>query len=166
MTEDAKTIAELRVLVGYLGEQQPAWWPSQFYSSQADAFLRPVFARTTALAQYHGVTAAAARKHDEFIGVGRIFHLFRLPEVFEQSAAAVFADPAYAEHLRAAIGNREDALARLGALAGSRRSATEGPIVVGDLGSGLVGALQTCAGLYFDAFNRGIRTYPYLREAS
>uniref|UniRef100_UPI0039B77F6C BrxE family protein n=1 Tax=Pseudomonas sp. P1B16 TaxID=2986074 RepID=UPI0039B77F6C len=87
MIKDAQTIAELRVLVGYLGEQQPAWWSSQFFSPTAAAFLGPVFARSTTLAQYQGVTAAAARKHEEHIGEGRTFHLFRLPEIFEQSAA-------------------------------------------------------------------------------
>ncbi|WP_312352348.1 BrxE family protein [Pseudomonas sp.] len=165
MIKDAKTIAELRVLIGYLGEQQPAWWPSQFYSPNAAAFLGPVFARSTALAQYQGVTAAAARKHEAHIGEGRSFHLFRLPEIFEQSAASVFADKASEASIRATVTSRDQALARLAELAGQAASATEGPVVVGDLRDGLGDSLKSCAALYLDAFNKGIQCFPYLREA-
>ena len=82
MNTIATTIAELRVLVGYLGEKgQANWWGSEFFSATATAFLAPIFNRSLFLAQYQGATAAAAKVHDEAIGVGRIFHLFRLPAV-------------------------------------------------------------------------------------
>lgn len=165
MIKDAKTIAELRVLVGYLGEQQPIWWPSQFFSPIASAFLGPVFTRSTVLAQYHGVTAAAARKHEEHIGEGRTFHLFRLPEIFEQSAAGVFADKDFEVSIRASVASRDEALVRLAELAGQVTSANEGPVVVGDLTDELGDALKSCAALYLDAFSKGIQCFPYLREA-
>lgn len=165
MIKEAQTITALRVLVGYLGEQQPVWWPSQFYSPNAAAFLGPVFARSTVLAQYQGVTAAAARKHDEYIGEGRTFHLFRLPEIFEQSAAAVLADKAFEASILASVSSRDQALVRLADLAGQTASASEGPVVLGDLADELGNALKFCAALYFDAFNRGIQCFPYLREA-
>ncbi len=165
MTPDAQTIAELRVLVGYLGEQQPAWWPSQFFGPTAAAFLIPVFARSTALAQFQGVTAAAARKHEEHIGEGRTFHLFRLPEIFEQSAAGVFSDKAFEASIRASVASRDQALARLAELAGGTASASEGPVVVGDMTDELGDALKACAALYLDAFSKGIQCFPYLREA-
>lgn len=165
MIKDAKTIAELRVLVGYLGEQAPAWWPCQFFSPTAAAFLGPVFTRSTALAQYQGVTAAAARKHEEHIGEGRTFHLFRLPEIFEQSAAAVFADKDFEASIRTSVASRDQALARLAELAGGAASSSEGPVVVGDLTDELGDALKSCAALYLDAFSKGIQCFPYLREA-
>lgn len=165
MIKDAKTIAELRVLVGYLGEQQPAWWPSQFFSTTAAAFLGPVFTRSMALAQYQGVTAAAARKHEEHIGEGRTFHLFRLPEIFEQSAASVLADKTFEGSLRSSIASREQALARLEELSGQVACASEGPVVVGDMGAELGDTLKYCAALYRDAFSKGIQCFPYLREA-
>ena len=78
-------IVGLRLAVGLLGEQeQSAWWPSGFLGRHAQAFLGPVFGSKTRMAQYHGVTEAACRIHDEKIGVGRVFHLFRLPESIEQ----------------------------------------------------------------------------------
>ena len=80
MNAIATTIAELRVLIGYLGEKgQANWWGSEFFSTTAAAFLAPIFNRSLFLAQYQGATAAAAKIHDEAIGVGSIYHLFRLP---------------------------------------------------------------------------------------
>lgn len=38
---------------------------------RAPAFLTPVFARTAFRAQGNGVTAAAARVHEDAIGIGR-----------------------------------------------------------------------------------------------
>lgn len=163
MTHDAQTVAELRVLVGYLGEQAPPWWSSQFFSPDAAAFLAPVFARSLFQAQSQGVTGAATRLHDEFIGVGRSFHLFRLPEVFEQSVATALADPQFEAAVRPHIASREQALARLDELA-SAATANEGPMIVGDFDVTLDGALATIAGMYLDAFNKGIKTFPYLRE--
>ena len=80
MNSISATISELRVLVSYLGEKgQANWWGSEFFSNTATAFLGPIFNRSLFLAQYQGATAAAAKVHDEAIGVGRIYHLFRLP---------------------------------------------------------------------------------------
>jgi len=165
MITEAKTVAELRMLVGFLGEQQPAWWTSQFFSPSASAFLSPVFTRSMPLAQYQGVTAAAARLHDEFIGIGgRTFHLFRLPEIYEQSAASALADQVFVEQLRPWITSKDEALARLAQLA-SAGTADEGPQNVGDLDDDLPQTLKTMAGLYLDAFRKSIKTFPFLREA-
>ena len=93
-----REITRLRMIVGYLGEKgQHNWWSSEFFSPTAPAFLNPVFGKTATLAQYHGVKEAARRVHDTHIGVGRVFHLFRLPESMEQ---AIF------EVLTGRLGNR------------------------------------------------------------
>ncbi|MCP1675694.1 hypothetical protein J2T57_002844 [Natronocella acetinitrilica] len=164
MIKDATTLIELRVLVGYLGEQEPAWWASNFFAPTAEAFLSPVFGRSAKQAQYHGVLEAARRVHDERIGVGRTLHLFHLPEGFEQSAASLVADrekgAAHFEH----TGSVEHVQARLEVLA-SPQKAQEGPLLVGDFGGNLEEHLPTVAGLYLDAFRKGIQTFPYLREA-
>lgn len=165
MSNTFETIAVLRVLVGYLGEQNPSWWPSQFFSPNANAFLGPVFARSTLLAQYQGVTAAAARKHEEHIGEGRTFHLFRLPEIFEQSAAGIFSDETFESRIHTLVASRDQALSCLAGLAGGPVSASEGPVVVGDLTDELSDALESFAALYLDAFNKGIQCFPFLREA-
>lgn len=165
MVTEAKVIAEIRLLVGFLGEQQPAWWPSQFFSPTAAAFLGPVFARSMALAQYQGVTAAAAIKHEEHIGEGRTFHLFRLPEIFEQSAASLFADKTFEESIQGSIASRDIALARLADIAEQPGVASAGPMIVADMTAELGDTLKSCAALYLDAFSKGIQCFPYLREA-
>lgn len=164
MITEAKTIAELRMLVGFLGEQQPAWWPSQFFSPSASAFLSPVFTRSMPLAQYQGVTAAAARLHEEFIGIGRTFHLFRLPEIYEQSASSVLTAQTFVDQVRPCISSKDAAVARLEELA-IAGAANEGPQIVGDFDDNLSQSLMVMAGLYLDAFRKGIKTFPYLREA-
>lgn len=66
----ASTIAELRVLIGYLGEKNQAhWWGGELLSPSATAFLAPIFNRSLFLAQYQGSSRAAAKVHDEAIGV-------------------------------------------------------------------------------------------------
>ena len=100
MNAIATTIAELRVLIGYLGEKDQAnWWGCEFFSATATAFLAPIFNRSLFLAQYQGATAAAAKVHDEAIGVGRIYHLFRLPT----SRSLV---PTYEEQRRSSLKTR------------------------------------------------------------
>ncbi|MDZ7854168.1 MAG: BrxE family protein [Halomonas sp.] len=164
MIKDAATLAELRVLVGYLGEQSPAWWGSHFFGSSAMAFLMPVFGRSAHQAQYQGVLEAARRIHDEHIGVGRTLHLFHMPEHYEQGAAQLIADRERGEALFAHTDSPERAQARLEALSSSQQ-AEEGPVLVGDFNGSLDSQLAAMAGLYLDAHRRGIQCYPYLREA-
>ncbi|WP_026338800.1 BrxE family protein [Thioalkalivibrio sp. AKL7] len=164
MIKDATTLAELRLLVGYLGEQEPTWWSSSFLSPTATAFLSPVFGRSAQQAQYQGVLEAARRVHDERIGVGRTLHLFHLPEGYEQAVASLVADRERGVELFAHADTPERAQARLETLS-STQPAEEGPVLVGDFGVELDVQLASIAGLYLDAFRRGFQTYPYLREA-
>lgn len=161
----ARTIAELRVLVGYLGEKgQTNWWCSEFFSATATAFLAPIFNRSLFLAQYNGATAAAAKVHDEAIGVGRIYHLFRLPIGLEQASADALNDAAFVQTLQTKLTNRELALARLAELAEKAESASAGPVSLGLMSQDLKAELQRAAGFYCAAFSSGIQTFPYVRE--
>jgi hypothetical protein len=165
MTSLPIKIAELRVLVGYLGEKgQSSWWTSEFFSGTAAAFLAPIFNRSVFLAQYQGATAAAAKVHDEAIGVGRIFHLFRLPIGLEQAAADTLNDPSFVQSLQDGLASREQALARLTALATSHEAASPGPVSLGKMGDDLGVELNRAAGVYGSAFKLGIQSYPYIRE--
>lgn len=77
-------LAELRIYVAFLGEKDHQnWWPSSFLSYSGEAFLTPAFPKTSALARVNGASKAAQIAHDEHIGVGEVFHLFRLPENIE-----------------------------------------------------------------------------------
>lgn len=165
MNTIAATIAELRVLIGYLGEKgQANWWGSEFFSSTAAAFLAPIFNRSLFLAQYQGATAAAAKVHDEAIGVGRIYHLFRLPIGLEQASADALNDAAFVQTVQAKLANRELALARLAELAEKPESASPGAVSLGQMSQDLGAELQRAAGFYCSALTAGIQTFPYMRE--
>ena len=157
-------IARLRMIVGYLGEKgQHCWWSSEFFSATAPDFLNPVFGKTAALAQYHGVKEAARRVHDEHIGIGRVFHLFRLPESIEQAIFEVLQDPAITDSLRRDIESHDAAAAALKAFVGSTGSLHEGPMQIGTV-SDLeeIRWLSDAASCYAAAFNSGSRSFPYL----
>jgi len=158
-------IAEMRILVGYIGEKgQANWWGCEFFSASADAFLAPIFNRSLFLAQYQGATAAAAKVHDEAIGVGRIYHLFRLPIGLEQASADALNDATFIQTVKARLANRELALTRLAELAGKAESASAGPVSLGQMSQDLKAELQRAAGFYCAAFTSGIQTFPYIRE--
>lgn len=165
MSEHLKRASELRVLVGYLGEQHAVWWPSQFFSPRAAAFLTPVFSRSTFQAQCQGVAAAAARLHDEVIGLGRTLHLFRLSEVFEQSIASLLGDASFQQDVKTHLASPEAALKRLEELASATTTAIEGAMSLeGNLVEAPDSVLGALAGIYLDAFRRSIKTFPFLRE--
>src|SRR3954454_9492438 len=96
-------LSRLRIAVGHLGEQQPRWWASNYFGPGSDAFLSPVFPRTTALARYHGVVLAAAKINDEHTGVGRLYHLFRLPEDLEHALHVALQDRRFADSVSSAV---------------------------------------------------------------
>ena len=88
-TTQAQELLELRLLIAFLGERsQFAWWASSFFDNTSKPFLEPVFGKTAKLTQYHGAVEAARRVHDEHIGVGEVFHLFRMPEENEEDLHA------------------------------------------------------------------------------
>lgn len=77
-------IISLRIAVSILGEKaDPKWWNSNWFSKSSDSFIKPVFGNEFGVTIYHGSLEASKRVHDQRIGVGRVFHLFRLPEEME-----------------------------------------------------------------------------------
>src|SRR5262245_1331459 len=155
----------LRLLVGYLGEAPHfGWWQTTLLQPTSRPFLDPVFARTSKLAQYHGVREAARRLHDEHIGLGRVFHLFRLPEEIERDLHRRVEEQTGVESLFGSLATKETALSALAALAeGDRDEAAEGPISVGKAKELFTNkAIKEMARCYSAAFERGLRSYPYV----
>lgn len=166
MNQIAILIAELRIIVGFLGEKQQAnWWGSEFFSESATTFLAPIFNRSLFLAQYQGATAAAAKVHDDDIGIGHTYHLFRLPIGLEQASSDVLNDRKFTQALQGNLGSREQALTRLAELATKQETASPGPLSLGLMQDDLGAQLQRAAGVYHSAFKLGIKSFPYLREA-
>lgn len=159
---------QLRLLVGYLGEAPHfGWWQTTLMQTMSRQFLDPVFARTGKLAQYHGVREAARRLHDEHIGIGRVFHLFRLPEEMERELHRRIEERIGSESLFDALANKENALSVLALLADGDREVAEGPVSVGKADDLLTSkTIKEIARCYKGAFNQGVKSYPYLLPLS
>jgi hypothetical protein len=159
-------IVGLRLAVGFLGEQeQSAWWPSSFLGRHAQTFLNPIFGSNTRMAQYNGVTEAACRVHDERIGVGRVFHLYRLPETIEQWISNAFQEGSLPEDVTRRFDSTEAADSILAGLAKGRAVATPGPVRLG--GADMINSrdgVALLAATYRAAFQTGIKCYPYFTD--
>jgi hypothetical protein len=159
-------IIGLRLAVGVLGEHgQAAWWPSMFLGQHANAFLSPIFGSKTRMAQYHGVTEAACRVHDERIGVGRVFHLFRLPETIEQRMSTAFQEDGLSWDMTRCFESTEGAESILAGLAKGPVAVKPGPVRLG--GADMINSSEgvaLVAATYRAAFDAGIKCYPYLTD--
>ncbi|WOG28772.1 MULTISPECIES: BrxE family protein [unclassified Endozoicomonas] len=168
MNKQAKyLIAELKLLIGFLGEKsQFNWWESNFLSSSSNAYLTPTYPRTILLAQYHGVSEAALAVHDRFIGTGINYHLYRLPDSIEREIATAVQELSSSAHLRSTLISIDTALSRLAELA-SQEEAEDGPVDIGSFSDAdLEQLIKSSAGYYADAFTQGITCYPFMRGAN
>lgn len=159
-------IARLRIIVGYLGERDHyAWWQSSFFGPGSRAFLQPVFGRTQLVAQCNGVTRAAAVVHDERIGVGHVYHLFRLPEDVEQALHRALHERALGQRLAAACASKDAALDYLANEASAPDGAAVGPVRVGAAGDlRNPASWRVVATQYRRAYLQGIEVYPYFAD--
>ena len=167
MKKVIETCYKLRLAVGYLGEKnQHDWWPSAFLAGTGSAFLLPIFPRSANLAAYHGVVEAARLLHDKHIGIGRVFHLFRLPEEMEHELHHGVHRLDLSDWRSDALRSPEAATGELERLASGGLTAPEGPVRVGTRRSLWKNdSIEDVARHYVDAFRRGIRCFPYFTES-
>jgi hypothetical protein len=154
----------LRLIVGYLGERENFnWWSTEFFSGSSRQFLEPAFPKTYPLAQYHGVSEAARRLHDDHIGKGQVLHLFRLPEELEHNLHNLMLQELPADDLLEVLKDKTTALQSLAELAASSVTKAEGPVSVGKrIDANQRTTIQKIAQIYLGAFKAGVRSYPYL----
>ena len=166
--EIIKSIVESRLLVGYLGEKNQAnWWGTSFLSESSVTFLEPVFPNTTLLAQYNGVCQTAKRVHDEFIGVGQNYHLYRLPNSIEKLLSQSILNKEIDFDPKEACESVESALALLKKHTGNAVTKSDGPVAIGDFTDNHLAALvHEAVSHYSQAFSEGYKTYPYMRASS
>jgi len=160
-------LARLRLLVGYIGEQrQPPWWPSSFFAPSSPVFLAPVFGKMSFLARYYGVKEAAAKVHDEHIGVGRgVFHLFRFPEALEEELHGLLSDSEVLEQVNRDLSSETGALKALELCGKTEVEPLVGPVRIGgakDLEKSNV--WQIAARHYWQAFETNTQIFPYFTE--
>ena len=157
-----EAIARLRIIVGYLGErEQFGWWPSSFLAEWSPSFLSHAFSRTWPTAQVAGVVQAATLVHDERIGVGRVFHLFRLPESFEQALHQAVLRPGFASTVRAQFADRQQALELLESQRSTAAPDSVGPVKKLDDAS----VWRIVATHYRRGFESGSQVFPYFSDA-
>ncbi len=157
-----------RVAIGYLGErEQFGWWQSSFFTQGSSAFLSPLFSRTQLLAQCNGVTRAAALVHDERIGIGNVYHLFRLPEEMEQGIHQLLHEAKLVEQTQEIITNKASALEYL-----RKESIIQDQVGVGPTRVGVIRELRNdetwriVAGLYCVSFEKQIEILPYFANVA
>lgn len=161
-------IAKLRVSIGLLGEiQKPPWWPSAFFSPNSDAFLNPIFSKTTFLARYHGVREAASRIHDQHIGIGaNVFHLFRLPEYIERDLHELMLNDELISELTHNYSDSSHAMEYLHSISNPISVNTIGPVRIASISDLLSGSSwQNAAGHYLHAFHSITRVFPFFSES-
>lgn len=166
ISDDAviERVVLLRLAVSLLGERDNAgWWTSGFMSATSSAFLTPVFGSKVLQARYQGTLQAARRVHDESIGVGRVFHPFRLPEAVEQRLFD--AVQSAGQDVAKVISSADTARATLAGLAGREIEIKSGPTQVA--GAHVLDALEwvaEVASLYSAAFRTGVQCLPYFLD--
>lgn len=165
ISDSIKNICETRMLVGYLGEkQQSSWWGSSFLSSSSKAFLTPICPNSIAVAQYSGICQAASIIHDEHIGIGRHYHLYRLPDSVERSLLKCIQDHAFSEKISQVLSSQESAINRLKELGADSAEKAEGPIAVGDYSDDELDVLiKKARAHYIAAIQQDYRTFPFMR---
>ena len=166
-SEQIVTLLRLRILVLALGEAPNAgWWKSQFLTPTGLSYLSRLYPRSSFAAAVRSAGEAARLVHDGSIGVGQVFHLFRLPLDEERRLETLMQDDIrdLQDDLAPLLDQRDQLLARLGLLGEKAPAKTLiGPQEIGKLRDWravkLTGPL---AAMYYSAFRDGVRVYPYL----
>jgi len=154
-------LARLRTCVAFLGEKEQAnWWPSSFLSRSGQAFLSPVFPKTIALARVNGASNAAQVSHDEHIGIGDVYHLFRLPENIEHDISHLLTKDVSVLEI---ISSKESAQLGLEALSAGKVTQGVGPLLI-EKPSIDQGMIADMASAYLQGFGAGEQVYPYYRS--
>lgn len=157
-----KQFIYLRILVGFLGEKpQYNWWDTNFLSPTGFQFLSINFPRSTLAAGCNSVTEAARRLHDERIGKGAVYHLFRMPATIEETLHKTLITMD-AGKLKAALKDKDTAMTQLKAYIKNAVDAPEGPVQVGTTHNlDTEFAVSELAMHYLNAFEQGKKCFPY-----
>jgi hypothetical protein len=163
---DISDLLKIRVVASFLGEKsQFNWWNSDFFGASAPSFLNPIFPRTRFLAQAEGSSAAARKLHDDRIGVGLVFHLFRLPEDFELSFHQRLQEVDVTAKLSEFLSDKDSALKFMESEYGKPKSDVVGPVLVGEINQiTSKSVVESIAQAYLSGFQRETPVFPYLKE--
>lgn len=154
--------AQLRLLVGYLGQRKQAgWWDCDFLGPLGFRFLETVFPRTARTAALQSTSEAACMVHDRSLGRVGNYHLFRLPPALEDRLQQAIEEVDWSV-VATLIESPETAMEALHRLADAVVKAPAGPVQVGVERRILTStSIHELAAHYHSAFRDSICCFPY-----
>ena len=149
-----------------MGEKnQSNWWDSSFFTKASEGFLVHTFPRTVLLGQYHGVNEAARIIHDEYIGVGTSYHLYRLPESIEREIAKSIQELSNENFFSTILDDSESAMKALNMLTSYKNLFSEGPLKLGVYtDKSLFDLISRSLSYYSSAFSKDVKSFPYISD--
>jgi hypothetical protein len=165
-TDIIRQFAELRCLVGFLGEKkQNGWWDCSFLDSIGVRFLETTFPRTACSAAVRSTCEAAGGTHDAAIGRLKTFHLFRFPTAVEDRIESEW--EGLCPKGWTGLTSMDEALRKLVGYVETPLQAPQGPVQIGTENK-LVStdAIAELAAHYYSAFTSGLRCFPYFAASN
>lgn len=160
-----ESAATVRVLVSALGELgESPWWRTKYLSDTGLRFLERIYPRTAFAAGVRGCGIAARGVHDESIGRGEVFHLFRLPQSFEndiENELTTGLGKRLLEELQGTLGDADRLRGRLLDMAQEVQKVKPGPWRLDGGDAAKPETYGQLAGAYAAAFDRNERIFPY-----
>lgn len=161
-------LTRMRCTVAYLGEREhAAWWDTGFLIPTGLRYAEINFPRSSLTAAGVSASEAARRLHDDRIGRGGVFHLFRLPPAIEEAVhhTMLHGDQ---KPIKRMIADRQAALDALMEIAGGKKvKEAEGPVQVGTVADLLTAeAASAMAGYYLNGFLKRRKVFPYFLEGN
>ena len=167
-SKDIHDMLLLRTVVAVLGERvTPPWWRTKFLTEVGLRTTARIFPRTAIAAAVNSVSVAAQVDHDKRVGVGRRYHLFRLPSGLERAIAAAMSEETFRSKVTDLVkADQETLLKELESLADKPSvPSAEGPVGLGSakrlMGSAAIAAM---AAHYRASAVDGARRFPYFEE--
>ena len=164
-TAAIESAAMVRVLVSALGELgESPWWRTKYLSDTGLRFLERIYPRTAFAAGVRGCRIAARGVHDESIGRGEVFHLFRLPQAFEhdiERELTIELGQRLLEEVQGMLGDADRLRGRLLDLAQKDQNVKPGPWRLDGGDAAKPETYGRLAGAYAAAFDRNERVFPY-----
>jgi hypothetical protein len=126
-----------------------------------------VFPRTPVHAALNSVFVAARLEHDQRIGLGKRYHLFRLPESVERAVSDVISEPTFSAQAAAMVADTQNTLRdKLAGMASKQElPRVDGPISLGSIAKMTEPTvLASLAAHYWNSFESARRVFPYFAE--
>jgi hypothetical protein len=163
------SLLELRVAVAFLGEKgNNGWWQTQFLQPTGQRFLEFIYPRTVFAAAVNAAAEAAKSFHDQRIGKGRVFHLFRFPFSVELHVhQQLLSDTARVAGIVKSASTARALLERYAKSSNKTGSSLAGPLCVGDVSLIFSGrAASKLSEVYRHSIGSATPALPYLTDAS